>query len=88
MADGRKFVAPVALSLSRLARMAESADATDSNSVARKGVRVQVPLRAPVIDPTMSDAQPVVDPEVEFHPVIQLELEQPQISLYKTDVFL
>jgi len=26
--------------------MAESADATDSNSVARKGVRVQVPLRA------------------------------------------
>jgi len=27
--------------------MAESADATDSNSVARKGVRVQVPLRAP-----------------------------------------
>ncbi len=77
----------MALSLSRLARMAESADATDSNSVARKGVRVQVPLRAPVIDPPMSDDQPAVDTEVEFDLAIHLELKQSQIALHRTDVF-
>lgn len=59
-ADGGVFVAPVALFGARLARMAESADATDSNSVARKGVRVQVPLRAPAIDPPKNDADSVV----------------------------
>lgn len=38
----------VPANLSRLARMAQLADAVDSKSTARKGMRVRIPLRAPI----------------------------------------